>query len=498
MNLFIRADASIAMGTGHVMRCLALAQSWQDAGGRATFAAAEITPALRERLLAEGCQVVDLTCRAGSPEDARKTSALAAEVLADWIVVDGYQFTGGYQRAIKDVGGRLLFIDDYGHCDHYFADLVLNQNLGAKEEFYAARETYTRLLLGTRYCLLRREFAAWREWKREIPPLARKVLVTMGGSDPENATARVMAALRTANIENVEAVVVVGGGNPHFAELQEMASRSDFPVQFHRDASNMAEMMCWADMAVSAAGSTCWELAFLGLPALLFDLAENQTSLARQLHQRDCAVHAGNRHFMPDDLAGRLRSLSGSQQLRETLSRRSRLLVDGAGARRAVAALCGRGQLSLRPVTAADRELLWHWANEPQVRDASFSSEPISWETHVAWFEKNTVDPGTQIFIAEEVAGRPVGQIRFNRRSDGNWEVGVSIAQPMRGYGLAGELIERGVDLLRKNNCRASVHAWVKASNLPSIKAFERSGFRRNGQTNMRGHDAIHLVSEPD
>lgn len=498
MNLLFRADASIAMGTGHVMRCLALAQAFQDAGGVATFAAAEITVGMRNRLLAEGCHIVDLSCAAGTADDAKKTSALAAELYAAWIVVDGYQFKSEYQRAVKDSGSKLLFFDDYGHCDHYSADLVLNQNLDASENLYAAREPYTRLLLGTKYCLLRREFRAWREWKREIAPVARKVLITMGGSDPENVTDRVMKALQIASIERAEAAILVGGSNPHFSELQRVASQFDFPLKLHRDASNIAELMSWADVAVSAAGSTCWELAFLGLPALLLDLAENQFLLAQQLHKRNCAIHIGNSHVLPEELAHALQSLAGLQGLRQTLSLRSRRLVDGEGAKRVASVLMGKHHLGLRPVTPDDRELLWQWANDPQVRNASFSSEPIPWETHVAWFNEKISSPSTEMFIAEDERGSPVGQIRFDLCPDGDWEVDVSVAQPMRGHGFASDLIGRGVDLLRKTDRASRVHAFVKPSNLASVKAFERSGFKRNGLEKMQDHDAIHLVWQPD
>lgn len=498
MDLLIRADVSIAMGTGHAMRCLALAQAWQDAGGRTIFAAAEMTAAIRERILSEGCHVLDLACTAGTADDASQTSALARSRKAAWVVVDGYQFKSDYQRAIKNDGCRLLFFDDYGHCDHYFADLVLNQNLHANENIYAAREPHTRLLMGPKYCLLRREFRAWREWKRKIAPAARKILVTMGGSDPGNITARVMTALQIADVQGIQAAILVGGSNPHFSELQTIASHFDFPLQIHRDATNVAELMGWADVAVSAAGSTCWESAFLGLPTLLLDLAENQILLAQQLHKRECAIHVGNSDLLPKDLAGALRRFAESQELRKTLSLRSRRLVDGEGASRIVSALRDKHPLSLRPVTSGDRELLWRWANDSQVRNASFSPEPISWEIHVAWFDKKIADQNTEIFIAEDERGTPVGQIRFDLRSDGDWEVDVSVAQPMRSCGFGSDLIGSGVDLLRKTGRAGKVHALIKSSNLASVKAFERSKFKRNGLEKMQGQDVIHLVWQSD
>ena len=480
------------------MRCLALAQAWQDAGGTAIFAASEITPAMRSRLAAESCEVVAVSCPAGTAQDADQTIRLAWKRNAAWVAVDGYQFRGEYQRAIKNAGCKALFFDDYGHCEHYHADVVLNQNLNVNENLYAAREPYTRLLLGTKYCLLRREFAAWRDWKREIVPVARKVLVTMGGSDPDNVTARAIRALQRAHIEGTEAVIVVGGSNPHFSELQKLACDSPFPIEFRRDALNVTELMAWADLAISAAGSTCWELALLGLPALLLDLAANQTAVAEKLDTELCAIHVGNGTVESEELAEAVQSLGQSYQLRKTLSHHSRRLVDGDGPRRVVSALRDKCRLRLRRATRDDRELLWHWANDPLVRAASFSPEPIPWETHTVWFENKISQPTTEIFIAEDEAGQPAGQIRFDLRADGDWEAGVSIAEQVRGRGLAGELIGLGIESLRQKDRNARIHALVKTSNIASMRGFERSGFRRLGVEMVQGQEALHLLWLPD
>src|SRR4029077_16311324 len=279
--LLIRADASLAIGTGHVMRCLALAQAWQDAGGTAAFAATEIPSGIETRLSAESFEVLRLPSRAGSREEASQTAALAHERRSGWIVGEGYQFGSDYQRAIKAAGFKVLFLDDYGHAPHYCADIVLNQNLCADERKYRDRESHTQLLLGARYCLLRREFSAWREWQREFPSIAGKILVTVGGSDPENMTLLIVRALRRAAGPDLEAVIVVGGGNPHLAAVQRGVCDSQLKLRVVTNVANMPELMAWADLAVSGAGSTCWEMCWLGLPALLICVAPNQESSAQ-------------------------------------------------------------------------------------------------------------------------------------------------------------------------------------------------------------------------
>jgi len=333
MNLLLRADASVAIGTGHVMRCLALAQAVTDSGGRAVFVMAVSTPGIRAMLEGASCQVVMVTATAGTAEDAQQTIAIAQEQQAGWIVVDGYPFNAEYQRALKSAGCKVLFLDDYAHATHYAADLVLNQNSYASEKMYAGREPYTRLLLGPRHALLRREFISWRGWTREIAPAARKILVTMGGSDPENTTGVVMAALRA--VPGIEVTVVVGGSNPHFEELAQLASKLGSGFRLQKDVSNMPALMAWADLAISGAGTTCWEMCLLQLPMLLIDLAENQKPIAGSLAESGAAIHLGSSaNVTKEEIAKQVTSLLVSQADRVKLSERCGKLVDGRGTER--------------------------------------------------------------------------------------------------------------------------------------------------------------------
>ncbi|MGB3996558.1 MAG: UDP-2,4-diacetamido-2,4,6-trideoxy-beta-L-altropyranose hydrolase, partial [Acetomicrobium sp.] len=145
--LLVRVDSGINMGSGHVMRCLALAQAWQDGGGDVVFVLATESLNAEARLTAEGFEVVYINAKPGSAEDARLTTKLAHKFGASWVVVDGYHFGGDYQKIIKEAGLNLLFIDDYGHADYYPADIVLNQNIHADEDLYRNRASYTKLLL---------------------------------------------------------------------------------------------------------------------------------------------------------------------------------------------------------------------------------------------------------------------------------------------------------------------------------------------------------------
>src|SRR5437879_4914325 len=287
-KLLIRVDANVKIGTGHVMRCLALAQAWQERGGDVVFAMAESSAGIDERLRLEQAQISRLDAMPGSADDAAQTASLAQELQADWAVVDGYHFDSAYQRFLKDTGLQLLIIDDYGHAGHYSADVVVNQNISAKESLYTSRERYTRLCLGLDYVLLRRDFKAWREWKREIAPVAKKILVTMGGSDPQNVTSAVMRAMRMVDMAGVEGIVVVVDSNPHLGSLERRASQISCGFRLVQHALDMPELMAWADLAIVAAGGTLWELLFMGCPTLSFARNPTQDRVLREWSKQAC------------------------------------------------------------------------------------------------------------------------------------------------------------------------------------------------------------------
>ena len=338
-SLFIRADASPAIGTGHVMRCIALGQAWQDKGGRVVFISHCESKKLQERIIDEGFDFIYLENPHPHPSDLDK----AIETLStmhdppstnDWLVVDGYHFDSMYQKKIKEAGYKLLWIDDYGHADHYYADIVLNQNISAEESFYNRREPTTRLLLGTRYVLLRREFRQWQGWQREIHDTAKKILVTLGGGDPDNVTLKVVQALKLIDISGLEAKIAVGPTNPNLRTLQQEVSDNE-NLQIIINATNMPELMAWADLAVSAGGSTCWEMALLGLPNMIIFFADNQRPIAEKLHADNVALSLGWGHKLTiEDIAQSLEKLIRTAPLRKIFSINSKNLVDGAGAQR--------------------------------------------------------------------------------------------------------------------------------------------------------------------
>lgn len=513
-TLLVRADASAGLGTGHVMRCLALAQRWRDAGGTATFLMAEpplpgdaavppeglgstVPSRVVSRLEREGVRALRVAARAGTLEDAAELASAAADVRAAWVVVDGYHFDAAYRHALRERGLRVLVVDDDGRAGAYAADVVLNQNLGAKETLYAHREPSTQLLLGTRYALLRREFDAHRCAQRAIPERARRLLVSLGGADAANVSLTVVRALDRLGRRDLEAVVLVGSANPHERALREAAARCPGSVHVEMDVTDVASRMAWADVAVLGAGIASWEACFMGLPALVVTLADNQRPIAEALAAAGTAVNLGwHAELLPDMVAGALELLLDDPARQRALSRAGRERVDGRGAARVLAHL-GAAPLSLRPAGEADRELLFRWANDPAARGVSFTSVPIPWEDHVRWFDAKRADPSCALYVAfaEDL---PVGQVRFDARGD-EAVISVSLDQAFRAAGYGMRLIREGSRrVLAERPGLRRIHAFVRPDNRASERAFAKAGYAPGGTTEVEGCCALDLVLRRD
>lgn len=339
-HLVLRADANVQIGTGHVMRCLALADAWKRAGGAATFVSACDKP-MRDRIIFAGHSLLDHDFPI--QKMVRKQDRCI-------VALDGYEFGEAYQRIVKNTGAVVVVLDDYGHASHYTADFILNQNVGAENIRYSCGPE-TRILRGPQYALLRDEFAAYRTWRRTTPDLVRRLLVTMGGGDDGNSTSRIIRALAKVSAQTFEAVVVVGGSNPNRALIEQAAAETGGHIHIACDITNMAEQMASADLAIAAAGTTALELAFMGLPSLLVVLAENQQRVAQAMAVTGAARNLGEAGKLEDALLVQsIENLMTNPGSRRLMSERGQALVDGNGAERVVKIL--REQISSCPETS--------------------------------------------------------------------------------------------------------------------------------------------------
>lgn len=336
-EVIFRADAYIEIGTGHVMRCLALANACREANMTTRFVGRIEDEILLERINRCGHELTTMT----TDLEGRWLDCIRQS--ADWIVLDGYGFHSQDHRKIRDAGTKLLVIDDMANLDMYEADAILNQNFHANAAVYRLA-CEAKMLMGPRFGLLRQEFIGCRPVVRSKE--VSRLLVTLGGSDPQGASLLVIEALENIHDMQFEVRLIAGSSNPHIARLEaaaEFARTRGHVIDIQQYTDDMPGAMAWADIAVIAAGSTSLEIAYMGLPSLVLTLADNQAPIASAMQTSGVAESLGwYDTITTDTLSAAIVSLSKDRPRRQAMTIQGQSLVDGLGARRVVEAMLGK------------------------------------------------------------------------------------------------------------------------------------------------------------
>ncbi len=335
MQIAFRTDASLQMGSGHVMRCLTLADALTAQGSQCHFISREHPGHLLDLIRQRGHQVTSLPAplpdpaaynEAASTSDAApaavpvhaawlgshwqtdtlQTGSVLASLQPDWLVVDHYALDQQWEIALQPNYSKLMVIDDLADRAHV-SDLLLDQNLRRKTEDYSKLvPANCQVLTGPRYALLRPEFAVLRAYslqRRHTNSTIRQLLITMGGVDQPNATAQVLKALKNCPLPaDCNITVVMGLTAPWLQNVRKLAAQMPWPTEVMVNVNDMAQRMADSDLAIGAAGGTSWERCCLGLPTLMVVLAENQQPGAQALE----AAHAARLIGAVSDIATRL------------------------------------------------------------------------------------------------------------------------------------------------------------------------------------------------
>jgi len=336
--LIVRADANARSGIGHLIRSAALAQGWAARGGNAILLASieGQTPAA---IAATGVELRRLPAAHPDPADLPAVLAAARSAGAAYVACDGYHFDAEYTSRLRAAGLRTLVIDDIADAPRYDADIVLNQNIYAERFTYRAAEGTT-FLLGPRYALLRREFVRRRDWQRPHPERARRLLVTMGGGGGSEPLMTAIEGLIALGDASLDVTVLAGPSTIGGDTAARAAAQSGLPITFVSNPADMPGLFAGADMALSAGGSTCWEMCFMQLPAVLVTLSDNQSGITAGLHEAGAAQHLGWREQVtPGMIRDAVGGLRDDRARREAMAARGRALVDGLGAERVASAL---------------------------------------------------------------------------------------------------------------------------------------------------------------
>lgn len=348
MRIIFRTDSSLQIGSGHVMRCLTLADELRQRGAGIVFVCREHPGNLISMIEGKGYPVVRLAQSAdeftAAADDVAHASLLgvpwkldAVETIAAldgkqplWLIVDHYALDHRWEQMLRPAVGKIMVIDDLADRPHE-CDLLLDQNLYDRMEtrYDTLVSKSCHKLLGPKYALLRPEFAAARKNLHQRDGQVRRVLVFFGGVDPTNETEKTLQALTGINDRQFDVDVVVGGGNLHKEQIKKICTAND-GYHYHCQVDNMAELMAAADLAIGAGGTTTWERCFLGLPSIVLVLAENQKQAAEYLATLEILILLGDaQKVSPKDIADAIGLYAKEQPLLLELSNKSCALFDG-------------------------------------------------------------------------------------------------------------------------------------------------------------------------
>lgn len=496
----LRVDASTIIGTGHLRRCLSLAQALVEQGAEVNVLVRhldEVAPqVLSGAAVSAGINVHWLPAPAvpyvpgadGPPhqawagvswaQDATDTIAALCDDLPDWLVVDHYAFDARWHASVRQgLKCRLLAIDDM--ADRALdVDALLDQNwdIDHRTKYAPCLRRKPRWLTGPRYALLS---AAYRTAPRyRFHDQVRSLGIFVGGTDPGGASAQVLKICRRSGFAGPIAIVSTSA-NPHLAELRAACAATP-ATSLTLDEPDLAAFFARHDLQIGAGGGATWERCCIGVPTIGLVLAANQMAVVPALDElgvlRAARLDGDSDSSDLPALTQVLAALLADPDARRSLGERAALLVDGRGAQRvALSLLCDT--LHLRPANGEDGRMLHRWRNHPAVRAVSDSKDPIDIADHLAWLQRVLVASDRWLYVAE-VGRLPVGSIRFDRLAADRVEVSLYLDPELQGLGLGRRLLLGGEQAMREHLGRDfTVDASVLAENTASRHLFEVCGY---------------------
>ena len=513
MKFLIRADASIQIGSGHIMRCLTLARELQKHGHCCNFVMRAHTGNLAELVREQGFECMLLPEISGSLKVNTASSLLgqweneplfhhsawlgctqeqdladcAAYIRAqspDWIICDHYALSDIWQYQAKQISGSKIMVIDDLHDRPHAADLLLDQNYGRSTQDYVQLvPKHCGMLMGTHYVLLREEFATWRkialvQQQASLDNLKpQNVFVNLGGVDKDNYTLAILQQLSGCLKRDSEVCVIMGATAPHIASVQAFAKCAPFECRVIINASNMAELMAQADWAIGAAGGTSWERCCLGVPTLLLVIADNQREVAQALHTAGAAFVLEEKAVNSPEFAACLQHFR-RPETRRTMSTKAAALCDGLGATRVTQYIEKYDAIqNLRRATLSDSRLLYMWRNHQNIRRFMRQTQAITWATHRRWLARQLGNPDYVLLIYYE-NGTPLGSVNFTRITERVCEWGF-YAAPDAPRGTGTKMLRTAIAWARLCLDVEKICAQVREDNVASVRLHEKLGFRR-------------------
>jgi len=496
MVVFFRVDASIQIGSGHVMRCLTLANALKNEGANCTFICREHSGNILALIQSKGHGVVALPTKeanialtsqhprqeylswlgATPDEDAGQTIAAIQSLTVDkptWLIVDHYALDRNWEEQLRLYCQKIMVIDDLADRQHD-CDLLLDQTFGRDEcDYQALVPEHCTILTGSYYALLRPEFAQWREYslQRRQQPQLKQLLITLGGVDKDNVTGQVLTALATSQLPNdCQITIVMGEHAPWLKSIRAQAQQLPWPTEVKINVTHMAELMANSDFCIGAAGSTTWERCCLGLPTIQYVIAENQKKIATQLQLINAILWLKEINTINKQII-----LAKSYQKKLTFS--CAIICDGQGTQKITKKIFNLNQdneeLRLHPISIDDNVFLKS-LQTPEIRKFFKSSRTPNDNEHQVWFHAIYNSKESLIFLIEHHR-KNVGMIRVDNINSSSPEISIIISPAYSGKGFGTSSLKKIIKTFSAQPLKATIHC----QNTASIRTFEKVGFKK-------------------
>ena len=476
-----RVDANEIIATGHLMRCIAIARECMKRGEECLFFLAEEKETKRLEENGLRYRILHTDWRDMESEE-NILIPIIEEEKPDWLIVDSYQITMPYLMHLEKFV-PVLYIDDM-EKKVYPVSALLRYSLWPEDthlqQRYQGKDTV--LLAGMQYVPLREEFCTEQDGgERE-----KSILITTGGTDSCNVAGKLlMECLSYEELKEYCFHVIIGSLNSFEGELIQIAEKFE-RVHLHKNVKNMSDYMKNCELAVSAGGTTLFELCACRIPTICFSFADNQMGFTKELGDRGVMLYAGDARkekSLVSVIARELCRLSKDSVLQKKLAVRMGALVDGKGTERIVHVIqnysnkgrrkfLGEG-VYLREAKATDCRILFDWANDSEVRKNSFRSDAILYERHIEWFQEKLADAECEIFLCM-ADGKETGLVRVEYRGR-EGVISYSVAKEYRRLGYGQRMLLLVEEKAAKRADRLTGH--VKPENMASQCIFERLGY---------------------
>jgi UDP-2,4-diacetamido-2,4,6-trideoxy-beta-L-altropyranose hydrolase len=493
MKIAIRADASIDIGNGHVLRCVTLAKELLQQGCDILFICCELEGHLGDFLLTLGFDVafIDKPVPGDSlfeqmVKDAEQSCSVLSGSDWDWVVVDHYALSAEWHVAIRQAVNAVFAIDDLANRP-LDCDVLLDQTFGRVEEDYSAYvPADCKLFMGAEYALLGVEYSMKRVAslaKRRQCQEIRCILVSVGGGgDAQNVTGDILKALESVVWDkSIHVDVVLGAHALHLSKIKRQLKALNYSVQLHVATNQMSALMCKADLAIGAAGTTTWERCCLGLPAIVVELADNQKMILRQLSRQGAikVVRSDRRYLLGDIQQSILDFNQNIQTLRECADNAARI-CSGIGVKFVASAFIpnpvnGEPLLTLRNAVMDDADLILAWQKHPKTRLYSNNSTAPDRPMHIDWM-KGQLSKVTDFMWVIVKNERPAGVLRLNYQENFSGYLISILVDPEQYRQRVGY---NALSLVKKTLPFSRFYAQIHTGNIASLSMFLKLGFTK-------------------